>query len=96
MTHGQWPSLCRCPTRYQSFCLVSFGVVTLWIVPEEPRFNPDKIDGRHIFGVATQRFTQSQSGDTPAVDRFPLSGIATVDSVLEARERGDVCVRSPA
>ncbi len=71
---------------------VSLEAETLWITPEEPRYNPDDVDGRHIFGVATQRFTQTQSGDKPTVDnsRFSLGSIVMVESVLEARERDDV------
>ncbi|WP_298922483.1 ArsO family NAD(P)H-dependent flavin-containing monooxygenase [uncultured Roseobacter sp.] len=71
---------------------VSQTADTLWITPEEPRFNPDDVDGRHIFGVATQRFTQTQSGDKPTVDtsRFSLGSIVMVESVRDARARGDV------
>ena len=71
---------------------VSLEAETLWITSEEPRYNPDDVDGRHIFGVATQRFMQTQSGDKPTVDssRFSLGSIVMVESVLEARERGNV------
>ena len=71
---------------------VSLTADTLWITPEEPRFNPDDVDGRHIFGVATQRFTQTQSGKKPTVDtsRFSLGSIVMVESVRKARERGNV------
>ena len=71
---------------------VSLEAETLWVTPEEPRYNPDDVDGRHIFGVATQRFVQTQSGDRPTelTSRFSLGSIVMVQSVLEARDRGDV------
>lgn len=71
---------------------MSQSAETLWVTPEEPRYNPDDVDGRHIFGVATQRFQEQQSGRTPKTNtsRFSLGSIVMVDSVKEARARGGV------
>lgn len=65
---------------------------TVWVTPEEPTYNPDDVDGRHIFGVATQKFQEKQSGTKPKTDtsRFSLGSIVMVESVRKARARGDV------
>ncbi|MBB6097365.1 cation diffusion facilitator CzcD-associated flavoprotein CzcO [Deinobacterium chartae] len=65
---------------------------TTWATLTPPSFMPDDIDGRVLFGAATQRYRAQQAGsDLPPPS---LGDIVMVPSVREARERGVLGARA--
>lgn len=60
---------------------------TTWVTREEPRFLPDDVDGRVLFGRATERYEARREGrpEPPAAN---LADVVMVPPVKEARERG--------
>ncbi|MDF1503219.1 ArsO family NAD(P)H-dependent flavin-containing monooxygenase [Roseisolibacter sp. H3M3-2] len=58
-----------------------------WATREPPRFLPDDVDGRALFGQATARWKALQEGRTPDPPRS-LGDVVMVESVRAARDRG--------
>jgi len=58
-----------------------------WATRRAPRFLPDEIDGRYLFGEATARYRAMTEGVVPPPPRL-LGSIVMVDPVRRARERG--------
>lgn len=61
---------------------------TTWVTQHEPRFLPDDMDGRVLFGVATDRAAALMRGDEDPGGVASLGDIVMVPSVVEARARG--------
>ena len=59
-----------------------------WIIPEDPGFLPDDVDGRVLFERASERVRTSLEGRAPVAPEEGLGDIVMVPSVLEARDRG--------
>ena len=58
-----------------------------WATREPPRFLPDDVDGRVLFGQATARWKALQEGRAPDPPRS-LGDVVMVDPVRAARDRG--------
>ncbi|MEU5856762.1 FAD-dependent oxidoreductase [Nocardiopsis dassonvillei] len=61
---------------------------TTWATARPPRFLPDDLDGRALFGVATRAQRAAQRGEEPPEGVGDLGDIVVVPTVREARERG--------
>jgi putative flavoprotein involved in K+ transport len=71
---------------------VSTVADTIWVTLEPPRIMPDHIDGRVLFGAATERRRALEvGGDAPGVGG--LGDIVAVPSVRKARDRGALARR---
>ncbi len=67
-----------------------------WVTLEPPTFLPDEVDGRYLFGQATERWKALQEGRDPGPPRS-LGDVVMVAPVREARDRGALAaVRPPA
>jgi hypothetical protein len=72
---------------------------TTWVTARPPRFLPDDVDGRVLFGVASRRVAAAgqghrEEGAGGVGGPGGLGDIVVVEEVREARERG-VLVASP-
>lgn len=72
---------------------VSRVAETTWVTPRPPRFLPDDVDGRVLFGVASRRVVAAGEGHHHE-GVGGLGDIVMVAEVKEARERG-VLVAEP-
>ncbi|ASU58155.1 FAD-dependent oxidoreductase [Nocardiopsis dassonvillei] len=61
---------------------------TTWATARPPRFLPDDLDGRALFGVATRAQRAAQRGEEAPGGVGDLGDIVVVPRVREARERG--------
>ncbi|ADH67064.1 NAD(P)-binding domain-containing protein [Nocardiopsis dassonvillei] len=61
---------------------------TTWATARPPRFLPDDLDGRALFGVATRAQRAAQRGEEAPEGVGDLGDIVVVPTVREARERG--------
>ncbi|QBR93351.1 NAD(P)/FAD-dependent oxidoreductase [Nocardioides euryhalodurans] len=75
-------------TAAQLLAEVSTVAHTTWVAPRPPRFMPDDVDGRVLFGVATRRRRALDAGDTGDAGVGGLGDIVMVPPVREARDRG--------
>jgi cation diffusion facilitator CzcD-associated flavoprotein CzcO len=67
--------------------LLDVAAEVTWAAREPPRFLPDDVDGRVLFGQATARWKALQEGRTPDPPRG-LGDVVMVASVRAARDRG--------
>lgn len=67
---------------------ISTVAETTWVTQHEPRFLPDDVDGRVLFGIATDRAAALARGDADPGGVASLGDVVMVPSVLEARARG--------
>ncbi|MGZ8455751.1 MAG: ArsO family NAD(P)H-dependent flavin-containing monooxygenase [Gemmatirosa sp.] len=67
--------------------LLDVAAEVRWATREPPRFLPDDVDGRVLFGQATARWKALQAGRTPDPPRG-LGDVVMVESVRAARDRG--------
>lgn len=68
---------------------VSSAAETVWATSRPPRFLPDDVDGRELFAAATARIEALRQGREHA-GVGGLGDVVMVDSVREARDRGDL------
>lgn len=68
---------------------VSKEANTTWVTTRPPRFLPDDVDGRALFAAATARIQALRQGREHA-GVGGLGDVVMVDSVREARDRGDL------
>lgn len=66
---------------------------TTWVTSRPPRFLPDDVDGRALFAAATARIDALRQGKEHA-GVGGLGDVVMVDSVRQARDRGDLVARS--
>ncbi|MCP3011955.1 NAD(P)-binding domain-containing protein [Nocardiopsis dassonvillei] len=67
---------------------LSGAAETTWVTTRPPRFLPDDLDGRALFGVATRAQRAAQRGEEAPEGVGDLGDIVVVPTVREARERG--------
>jgi cation diffusion facilitator CzcD-associated flavoprotein CzcO len=67
---------------------LSEAAETTWATTRPPRFLPDDLDGRALFGVATRALRAAQRGEEAPEGVGDLGDIVVVPTVREARERG--------
>jgi cation diffusion facilitator CzcD-associated flavoprotein CzcO len=67
--------------------LADVAAEVTWATREPPRFLPDDVDGRVLFGQATARWKALQEGRTPDPPRS-IGDVVMVESVRLARDRG--------
>lgn len=60
----------------------------IWVIPHEPVFLPDDVDGRVLFARATERWKAHKEGRVIDQPVGGLGDIVMVPSVVEARARG--------
>ncbi|MGZ5368883.1 MAG: ArsO family NAD(P)H-dependent flavin-containing monooxygenase [Aeromicrobium sp.] len=72
---------------------VSTVADTTWVTERSPRFLPDDVDGRVLFGVATERAAALARGVADRGGVASLGDIVMVPSVVAARERGVLVAR---
>ena len=68
---------------------VSTVADTTWVTTRPPRFLPDDVDGRALFAAATARIEALRQGHQHA-GVGGLGDVVMVESVREARDRGDL------
>lgn len=67
---------------------VSTVADAMWVTSRPPRFLPDDVDGRELFAAATARIEALRQGREHA-GVGGLGDVVMVDSVRDARDRGD-------
>jgi putative flavoprotein involved in K+ transport len=67
--------------------LLDTAAAVTWATRRPPRFLPDDVDGRVLFGQATERWKALQAGRTPDPPRS-LGDVVMVEPVRAARDRG--------
>jgi cation diffusion facilitator CzcD-associated flavoprotein CzcO len=67
--------------------LLDVAAEVTWATLTPPHFLPDDVDGRVLFGQATERWKALQAGRTPEPPRS-LGDVVMVESVRAARDRG--------
>jgi cation diffusion facilitator CzcD-associated flavoprotein CzcO len=75
----------------QIYAELSLVAHATWVTRREPVFMPDDVDGRYLFGLASERYLARQSGTGDSLRgtvTANLGDIVMVPPVKEARERG--------
>lgn len=74
---------------------VSTVTTVTWVAPRAPRFLPDDVDGRVLFGVATERAARLARGERDDGGVGGLGDVVMVPSMLDARRRGVLHAEPP-